>query len=100
MLRHIIMFKLAESDNKSEKVKNAEIVKKQIESLKQQIPEIVNLEVGINIIELPWSYDIVLTVDFKNLKDLETYKNHPAHLKLIEFNKLYSVAKSSVDYII
>ena len=94
------MFKLKEFASNTEHQKAAEILKAKIESLKTQITEIIKLEAGINIVDLPWSYDIVLTVDFKNLQDLETYKNHPAHQKLIEFNKLYSVAKSSVDYFV
>lgn len=100
MLRHIIMFKLKEFANKTEHQKAAEILKAKIESLKTQISVIKKLEVGINVVELPWAYDIVLTIDLKNLHDLEIYKNHPAHQELIQFNKQYSVAKSSVDYII
>lgn len=100
MLRHIIMFKLKEFTNKTERNKATEILKEKLENLKTQILEIKKLAVGINIVEVPWAFDVVLTIDFENLKDFEIYKIHPAHQKFIEFNKNYSIAKSSVDYII
>lgn len=100
MLRHLIMFKLKESKNKLEHLKNIEIIKEKLENLKSHIPEIKSLEVGINVVEVPWAFDLVLTIDFENLAALEIYKIHPAHQAFIEFNKQYSIAKAAVDYII
>ncbi|MBI5541902.1 MAG: Dabb family protein [Bacteroidia bacterium] len=100
MLKHIIMFKIKESANKSEHLKNIEIVKEKLENLKSHIPEIKKLEVGINVVEVAWAFDLVLTIDFENLAAFEIYKTHPAHQAFIEFNKQFSVAKAAVDYII
>lgn len=100
MLRHIIMFKLKETANKSELQKNAEILKEKLEDLKLQITEIKALEVGINVVDRPWAFDIVLCIDFENLSDFESYIIHPTHQAFIEFNKQYSIAKTSVDYLI
>lgn len=100
MLRHIIMFKLKESDNKLEHLKNIEIIKEKLENLKSHIPEIKRLEVGINVVEIALAFDLVLTIDFENLNDFNNYKIHPAHQAFIEFNKQYSIAKAAVDYII
>jgi hypothetical protein len=94
------MFKLKESANKDEHLKNAEIVKEKLENLKLHIPEIKTLEVGINVVEVTWAFDLVLTIDFENLNDFNNYKINPAHQAFIEFNKQYSVAKTAVDYII
>ena len=94
------MFKLKESANKIEHLKAAEVIKSKLEDLKLQIPEIKTLEVGINVIEVSWSFDLVLTIDFENLADFEIYKIHPAHQAFIEFNKQYSSAKAAVDYIV
>jgi hypothetical protein len=94
------MFKLKESSNKAEHLKNAEILKTNLENLKFYIPEIKTLEVGINVVEVTWAFDLVLSIDFENLSAFEIYKIHPAHQAFIEFNKQFSIAKTSVDYII
>jgi hypothetical protein len=99
MLRHIIMFKLKESTSTPEGRKMAEIVKKELEKLKDNIHVIKNLEVGINVINAPHSFDVVLTVDFDQPDHFEIYKFHPAHQAFIEFNKNYSVSKAAVDYL-
>lgn len=99
MIRHIIMFKLKECAGPSEKIAMAEKVKNELEKLKEQIGFIKFLEVGINTVDLPFAYDIVLNTDFETMDDLEAYRIHPAHKAFIEFNKNYSVAKVSVDFI-
>lgn len=98
MIRHIVMFKLKDFNLESEKMAAAALVKKRLDELPSMINEIRHYEAGIDIRKLNWSYDIILTMDFDTLADLEAYIIHPDHKKFIEFNKDFSVDKVCIDY--
>ena len=91
MINHIVMWTLKNSED-------AEKVKSQILIIKDEIDEIVDFEVGINIADSPRACDIVLVSTFKNMDDLNTYRVHPEHLKLIEFLSSYRDQVYAVDY--
>lgn len=98
MIRHIVMFKLKEFSGETEKHNAAQELIKRLDELPLKIDVIRKYEAGIDIRKLAWSYDIVLTMDFDNMADLEVYTVHPAHKDFIAFNKEYSVDKVSIDY--
>jgi hypothetical protein len=100
MVRHIIMFKLKDFSNEVEKENSIRILKNELLTLKEKISFIQYIEVGVNKVNLPFAYDLVLITDFNNFKELDNYRIHPDHLKFIEFNKSYSVSKVSVDYLV
>lgn len=98
MIRHIVMFKLREFDNETLRQQALLAVKNRIDELPSKISLIRRCETGIDIRKLPSSYDLILTMDFDNMADLNHYTEHPDHQEFIRFNKNYSVAKASVDY--
>lgn len=92
------MFKLKEFSSEAEKMAAATKVKKQLDELPLKIDVIRYYEAGIDTRKLSWSYDIVLTMDFDSMADLDAYTVHPFHQEFITFNKDYSVAKVCIDY--
>ncbi|MDO5523894.1 MAG: Dabb family protein [Bacteroidia bacterium] len=99
MLKHIVLFQLAEEAEGNSKAENAAIIKQLLEALKDSIPEIVKMEVSINHPDAPaGNYDIVLESEFKNLTDLQTYTSHPRHLKAAEFIGKVRTARAAIDY--
>jgi hypothetical protein len=98
MLRHIVMFKFKENANGAPKEKNMQKSKTLLESLPPKIPEIKNLEIHLNINEDPGNFDMLLTVDFDSLEDLQTYLEHPEHKKVGEFVGKVRDARAVVDY--
>lgn len=76
MVRHIVAWKLADSENKAE---TAKLIKEKLEALKGKIDAIADIEVGINFNETESASDIVLVSTFKSTEDLNTYINHPEH---------------------
>ena len=56
MIRHIVMWRLADTPDKAEK---AAAIKEGLEALKDKIPEIVDIQVGININEDDTVSDVV-----------------------------------------
>lgn len=98
MIKHIVMWKLEENAEGNTKLENAKIIKKKLEVLVGIIPEIVELEVGIDILETNQSYDVVLVSTFKSLEDLDIYAKHPEHVKVGEFVGKVRKDRIAVDY--
>lgn len=98
MLRHIIMFKLRPCDTELEKDLLLAQLKEKLEQLPSLIPQIKQFEIGLNVRNVPWAYDIVIHSVFHSMDDLEIYQEHPAHQEFIRFNADKSVAKTAVDY--
>lgn len=92
------MFKLKDFPGETGKLTAVMEVKRRLDELPLKINVIRKYDSGINVRELSWSYDVVLTMDFESLADLETYIVHPVHKEFIEFNKDYTAEKVCIDY--
>ena len=91
MIKHIVIFK-------TEKNAPLQEIKRRIEDLKTKIPQIIRIEVGIDINFDPASSDFSVYTEVKDVKDLEIYAKHPEHLKVIEFIKQYVTERKVIDY--
>ncbi|KAJ52396.1 hypothetical protein BD780_001170 [Clostridium tetanomorphum] len=97
MIKHIVMWKL-KYFNGDEKIKNCERAKRDLEGLQEMIPELKSIEVGININKTDAAYDLVLYSEFENEEGLNTYQNHPEHVKVGQFIKGIVQHRVVVDY--
>ena len=99
MVKHLVMFKLAEEAEGKPKAENALIAKEMLESLQQVIPVIRKIEVFVNLAGTSSdNYDILLDSDFETLDDLRTYAVHPAHLQVGAFIAKVRTARAVIDY--
>lgn len=98
MVKHVVMLRMKEYNNKTQKLENALKLKKAIEHLKIYIDDLKRIEVGLNFNEKPHSYDLVLTAAFETEKGLDNYRNHPEHKKLMVFLKTVTEESAVVDY--
>ncbi|ABO35006.1 Stress responsive alpha-beta barrel domain protein [Methanococcus maripaludis C5] len=98
MIKHIVMWKLKDNANANEKLENAKIIKTNLEALKEVIPEIKYIEVGIDSKKFENNYDVVLVSEFGNFEDLDVYQKHPSHLKVGKFVKSVAELRTAVDY--
>ncbi len=99
MLKHLVLFKLAEEAEGNTKIENALIIKQRLEALAGVIPEIVDIKVHLNGEGMPaGNYDIVLDSEFENLNDLNAYATHPAHLQVVEFIGKVRTGRAAIDY--
>ncbi len=94
MVKHLVFFKITD-ENKKE---NAIAIKERLESLKDKIPFILDLEIGINEIPGERAWDISLYSAFENMDDLNSYRVHPEHVKVVEFIAKYKTDAAAVDY--
>jgi hypothetical protein len=97
MIKHIVMIRVKGNDPE-EKRKNAASLKDAIDGLMGKVPELKSMEVGLNVNENPKAYDLVLTSAFDSLQDLDAYRVHPEHKKVLEL--LYELMEGTAvaDY--
>ena len=99
MLKHIVMMKLKQAEVsvfKERQLKLESILKE----LKNHIPSLHKIEIGLNISDRPTAYDIVLVSEFKNEADLNKYRVHPMHVDALNYIKEVVAEAKVVDYII
>lgn len=88
MIRHIVMFKFKETAGGKTKRQNLEEARAHMLAMKDQIPEIVKMDVYLGAEGAPVSnYDYVLVSDFRSMEDLAAYQAHPLHVAFGQFVK-------------
>lgn len=99
MVRHIVLFKLADEAEGRSKAENALIIKERLEELKNTIPVIRKIEVRINLSEASAdNHDVILESEFDTLEDVRTYAVHPEHIKVGEFIAKVRTSRAAIDY--
>ena len=98
MIRHIVMWKVKEKALGRSKEENIEEIKLMLENLKNEIPELKEIEVGIDIPSLTGSHDIVLYTVFEDEKGLDIYQKHPKHVEVAQFIRQVVTDRACVDY--
>ncbi|HVI90101.1 MAG TPA: Dabb family protein [Dongiaceae bacterium] len=79
MIRHIVMWRLKDAPNKPA---NAVRIKQLLEGLRDRIPGLLKIEVGIDFSASGTSSDVVLLSEFTDAAALETYQHHPLHAQM------------------
>ncbi|MBS6600172.1 MAG: Dabb family protein [Clostridium sp.] len=92
MIKHIVMWKFKENEEE-----NMKLFLEGLNKLKGIIPEIKNMETGINI-NPKNDYDAILISEFETMEDLEKYKNHPEHVKVSALCKEIRLDRQAIDY--
>lgn len=96
MVRHIVMWRMAEAPDKMEK---ARAIKENLEALKDKIDVLADIEVGLNFEGSDAASDVVLVSTFNTVEDLNTYQSHPAHKAVgTAYVKPYVAERRVVDY--
>ncbi|MGI6594710.1 MAG: Dabb family protein [Christensenellales bacterium] len=92
MIKHVVMFKMKEGVSKKE---TARVLK----SMEGVVPQIRDIEVGIDFLQSERSFDVILTVTLDDEVALDAYQKDPYHCdvvkKFMHANRQSSVA---VDY--
>ncbi|MDQ6981110.1 MAG: Dabb family protein [Ghiorsea sp.] len=91
MIKHIVMWTLHDK-------KDAIMVKKTLEGLKDKVPSIIDIEVGIDFSATDASADVVLYSTFASRDDLNAYVAHPDHQTVIPMMQRVTTSRKVVDY--
>ena len=94
MIKHIVFWKMKPEVTMEQKLE----IKRRLEALKDVIPEILEIEVGLDYMRKETSSDIALYSVFKSDSDLSAYQVNPEHVKFGEFLKPLVAERRAVDY--
>ena len=97
MINHVVLFKLKDfsADKKKEVLAELKLL---LESLKDKISEVKFIEVGLNYEVDSKSHDICLLSHFDSVEDLDKYRVHPEHLKVVARIGETTLSRAAVDY--
>lgn len=90
MIKHTVCFKL--KDNSPEECNKAAQI---LRSMDGNVELLRGIEVGVDFLHSPRSYDIILQVLLDDEKTLEEYQNDEYHCSVVK-KHMHSVAESSV----
>lgn len=88
---------LPEAGDQTAEANAAELVR-QLKDLADKIPELLHLEAGTDLSRTPASFDVGLYTKFATLDDLETYRVHPDHQRVVEYVKKVTGDRAVVDF--
>ncbi len=94
MIKHIVCFKL--KDNSDENKKAARDI---LMSMKDKVPMVRDIQVGVDFLKSPRSYDIILQVELDDRETLDAYQEDPYHAGVVK-EHMHKVAEASIaiDY--
>jgi hypothetical protein len=74
-------------------------LKDKLESLKNKITQLKKLETGLNISQRSEAFDLILVTEFDTEEDLEIYRAHRDHQKVVSYLKEVIEDIVVVDYL-
>lgn len=93
MIRHIVFFKFVDH-----RTATAAEGKERLESLVGRVPQIQNLEAGVNVVQSERAYDLALTVTFASLADLSAYGSDGQHEEVATWLRERAESIVACDY--
>ena len=99
MYKHVVLWKLKEQANN---MTNAELrleVKRRLDTLPAQIPEIISYETALNIGNYGASFfDVSLISEFENKDTFWAYTKYPVHDEVVAYIQSIQESEQIVDY--
>ena len=94
MIKHIVCFKIKEECKN--KIPQAKLT---LESMKGNVPTVVDLKVGVDFLHSERSYDLILEVILNSKEDLELYQKDDYHCRVVK-RLMHEIRSASiaVDY--
>ncbi len=90
MIKHVVMMKFADPTNAPE-------AKARLEALPAQIPELLTLWVGLDVVRSEVSQDLVLISTHHSVETLKAYQEHPVHQEFGQWVRPLLTARVAVD---
>ncbi len=98
MINHIVLFKL-KGYPAHEKPAIINEMKSLLEGLEGKIDELKYIEVGVNYELETKSYDLALISHFNSIDELDKYRVHPEHQKVITRFAQFNLERAAVDFV-
>ncbi len=98
MLKHIVMWKLHAEAEGAVKADNAQKMKALLESCRNLVPGMLDLEVALAQPGLEATYDVILYTVFTDKAALDAYQDHPTHVAIKPFIGAVREARQCMDF--
>ena len=98
MINHVVLFKLKKYNSESEKQTEISNIEEALLSLSDKIDVLKHIEVGVNYDLATQAHDICLITHFDSVDQLDAYRVHPEHLKVVELIGRHAVERAAVDF--
>lgn len=98
MIRHIVFFRYTDVASEEDRKQKTDYLKGIFSILPDKIPQIQGYRVGENLSRRENAWDLVIDSDFISLRDLEDYRNHPAHVEAVQQSSAVKKVSAVVDY--
>lgn len=94
------MWRFREGAGGKSRAEHACWMKEHLEALRGVVPQIKELEVGVNVKVSDAAFDAVLIALFESQEGLDAYKHHPAHVAVSDYCKQVRESRVVVDYLL
>jgi len=98
MVKHLVFWRLKEHALGASKAENALRFQAEVEKLKNVVPGVRNLELGIDIEGSSAAWDMALYSEFDSQEALDAYQAHPEHVKVRDLFIEATSERAVVDY--
>ncbi len=98
MVKHIVMWNVR-GQNAEEKALGIARLKLAFEGLRDKIPGLQHLEIGVDTSAVDYACDVVLYSEFESQQALDAYAVHPEHLRVRNELEGLRIARHQVDYV-
>ncbi len=98
MVKHIVFWKLVDREPEGSKADIARAMKTAIEALKDLVPGVEHIEVGIDIEGSSAAWDVSLYSEFESPEALAAYQSHPEHIRVRDMILEFVTDRAVVDY--
>lgn len=98
MIKHIVMWKLKDFAEGSDRATNAVKMKNKLDACAALVPGTLKFEVALAQPGLEATYDVVLYAEFESKEALDAYGDHPTHQALKPFIGAVRESRQCMDY--
>jgi hypothetical protein len=90
VIRHVVLMRFAEPAHAPE-------AKARLDALLGVVPELLSLQVDLDVLRTDASWDLALVSTHDDLEALQAYQADPAHVEVIQWLRPLLVDRASVD---
>ncbi|MEA5076027.1 MAG: Dabb family protein [Coriobacteriia bacterium] len=98
MIKHIVAWRFKDEALGATRAENLTRARMALEALRESVPSVKHLEVGLDAGVDHDSWDIVLYSEFDDLEGLHAYQVHPEHVKVAQVIGEMRESRAAVDY--
>jgi hypothetical protein len=78
VIRHVVLMRFADPNDATE-------VRRRLLALPADIPQILSMDVGLDVLRTEASYDLALETTHESLDALKAYQAHPVHQAFLQW---------------